>query len=425
MSAFSLPDACAQTTTPAAEGLKSSDAKIRAKTARELGQSGDNSVIPSLVSALKDPEPKVRREVVVALATLRQPAALDALTTVMKDTDAETRGLAVEGIVGYYTGETPSTGFAAFMKKNWERAMSHFIPDTTQVDPGIALDPKAVEALREGLADMSSGRVARESARGLGVLHARAAVPDLVKAAHLTDVDLSREALSALGKIGDTSAGPQLLDLLNSSDKDVRLDAAVTVGILRTHEALAKLQSMFDSASDSRTREKSLEGLAYLGEPVSVPTFLKALWSSDKSLRISSAEGLARAGDPKAIPDLLKAAGSESDAEARLAMGFALTALGRNDYLAEMVDELGSRMNGDVAKSYFVELARKPGFLAQLYPYLDHRSSTVRMKLCDVLMASGDATSIPLLERLSRDSNGDVASEALRALRAIRARSAT
>ena len=71
MSAFSLPDACAQTTTPAAEGLKSSDAKIRAKTARELGQSGDNSVIPSLVSALKDPEPKVRREVVVALATLQ------------------------------------------------------------------------------------------------------------------------------------------------------------------------------------------------------------------------------------------------------------------------------------------------------------------------------------------------------------------
>jgi HEAT repeat protein len=414
----------AQNAPPATEGLKSTDAKTRAKTARDLGQSGDSSAIPALIEGLKDPDTKVRREVVVALATLRQPAALDALTTMMKDPDDDVRGLAIEGMVGYYTGQTPSTGFGAFMKKNWERAKSRFTPDTTEVDPGIALDPKVVDAIRSGLADPNSARVAKESARGLGVLRAKAAVPDLVKAAHSTDVDLSREAISALGKIGDLSAGPQLVDLLNSSDKDVRLDAAVTVGILRTHDALPKLQSLFDGAADGRTREKSLEGLAYLGDAASVPTFLKALWSNDKSLRISSAEGLARAGDAKALSDLLKAAGSEGDAEARLAMEFALTALGRNDYFAQLVDALGSRTNGDVAKSYFVELARKPGFLAELYPYLDHRSAEVRMKLCEVLMISGDQTSIPPLERLSHDSNNDVASEALRALRAIRARSA-
>ena len=105
-------------------------------------------------------------------------------------------------------------------------------------------------------------------------------------------------------------------------------------------------------------------------------------------------------------------------------MEFALTALSRNDYLAEMVDELGSRSEGDAAQSYFVELARRPGFLAVLYPYLDHHDPAVRKRLCDVLMFSGDSSSLAPLERLSRDSNNDVASEALRALRAIRARSA-
>jgi HEAT repeat protein len=424
LSAFDAPRVVAQTSTLPTEGLKSTDAKIRAKTARELGQSGDSSVIPALVDALKDPDPKVRSEVVVALATLRQPPALDALTTVMKDPDVDVRGLAIEGMVGYYTGETPSTGFAGFMKKYWERAKSRFSPDTTQVDPGIALDPKVVNALREGLADTASARIERESARGLGVLHAKAAVPDLVKAAHSGDVDLSRESLSALAKIGDTSAGPELVDLLDSADNGVRLDDAVTLGILRTHDALPKLQSLYASGSDHKTMEKALEGLAYLGDPVSVPLFLKALWSTDKSLRISAAEGLARAGNAEALPDLLKAAGSERDAEARLAMEFALTALGRNDYLAEMVDELGSNLQGDVAQSYFVELTRRPGFLAVLYPYLDHHNPAVRKRLCDVLMYSGDSSSLAPLERLSRDSNNDVAGEALRALRAIRARSA-
>src|SRR5437867_12394346 len=424
LSTYDAPLVVAQTSTLPTEGLKSTDAKIRAKTARELGQSGDSSVVPALVDALKDPDTKVRGEVVVALATLRQPPALEALTTVMKDPDADVRGLAIEGMVGYYTGEAPSTGFSGFMKKNLEWAKSRFSPDTTHVDPGITLDPKVVDALREGLADNASARIERELARGLGVLHAKAAVPDLVKAAHSGDVDLSRESLGALAKIGDTSAGPELVDLLDSPDKGVRLDDAVTLGILRTQGALPKLQSLYASASDRKTMEKALEGLAYLGDPVSVPLFLKALWSDDRSLRISAAEGLARAGNTGALPDLLKAAASERDAEARLAMEFALTALSRNDYLAEMVDELGSRSEGDAAQSYFVELARRPGFLAVLYPYLDHHDPAVRKRLCDVLMFSGDSSSLAPLERLSRDSNNDVVSEALRALRAIRARSA-
>jgi len=44
------------------------------------------------------------------------------------------------------------------------------------------------------------------------------------------------------------------------------------------------------------------------------------------------------------------------------------------------------------------------------------------MKLCAVLMFSGDQTSLGQLDRLSHDPNGDVAAEALQAKRGIRAR---
>jgi HEAT repeat protein len=244
----------------------------------------------------------------------------------------------------------------------------------------------------------------------------------LVKAAHSADQDLARESLNSLAKIKDRSAGPALLDLLNSPDKDVRRDASVTVGILRTRDAVPKLQAIFESDSDQKDKEKALEGLAYLGDPVSVPSFIRALWREDKSLRISAAEGLARASDPKTLPELQKALGVEKDKKARLADEFALAALGKDDYLAAIVHELASKLYGDIARAYLVELARDEKFLPKLYPFLSEQDPTVRKKLCTVLMYSGNQSTLEHLERLSHDPNGEVAAAALRAAQAIRVR---
>ncbi|HET7841207.1 MAG TPA: HEAT repeat domain-containing protein, partial [Terriglobia bacterium] len=172
---------------------------------------------------------------------------------------------------------------------------------------------------------------------------------------------------------------------------------------------------------DPKTREKALEGLSYLGSPLSVPIFTQALWSANKPYRPLGAEGLARAGDAKALPDLLKAVQSEKDADARLAIEFAITALGRDDFLNTLIGELASS-RGDSAQSYLTELSRKPDFLSKLYPYLDNQDPVIRRGLCAVLMESGDASSEAPLERLSRDPNSDVAAEAMRALRGVRAR---
>jgi HEAT repeat protein len=233
---------------------------------------------------------------------------------------------------------------------------------------------------------------------------------------------LSLEALNALAKIKDRSAGSQLVDLLDSPDKEIKQQASITIGILRTDQAAPKLQSLYENDRDPKTEEKALEGLAYLGLKTSVPVFTKALESVDKLIRTSAAEGLARAGDPKALPDLEKAYGVEKDADVKLALEFAMSALGKFDYLSDLVNELSSRTHADVAQPYLIELARTPGFLPKLYPYLQSPNATVRKRLCTVLMFGGDQTSLSQLDRLSHDPDSDVAAQAVQAKSGLRAR---
>jgi len=420
--ATASPAASASTTQAGNSGdLKNPDPKIRAKAAREIGEAGDPSAVPALIAALSDSSTKVRQQVVVALASIRVAASLQGLIQATSDNDSEVRWLAVKGIEGYYTGETPKTGFFGYMERQYRSAKRKFEGGTVRISPGTTVDPQAVSALERVMMDSQYSRPSQEATRALGILLARQAVPDLVITAHSPSEDLAREALNSLAKIQDTSAGPKLVDLLSSKNRNVRQDAAVTVGILRTREAVPKLQALYENDSNRQTRRKALQGLAYIGDPVSVPIFLKALYNSDASVRGYAAQGLARAKDEKTLPDLLRAAPAEKNADARLAMEFAITSLGRNDYLNSMITALGSG-EADTAQAYLTELARNTGFLSQLYPYLNSREADVRRGLCNVLMYAGDGSSIHPLEQLSHDSNSDVAAAALRALSAVRSR---
>jgi HEAT repeat protein len=395
---------------------------VRAKAAQDLGKQGDLSTIPALADALSDPSAKVRREVVLALVQFHQSSVLPPLEKAAQDTDDGVRIAAVQCLVGYYSGVIPTSGFSGFMKKNWQRAAGHFQPDDTRIDPGISVDPTVVTTLIATMKDTRSNDASREAAKGLGILGATSASPDLVAAAHSSDTDLAREALNSLDKIKDLPSGPKLTDLLDSPNKDVKRDACVTVGILRTREALPKLQSIFQTDSDQKDQESAIQGLAYLGDSVSVPIFTKALWNDDKTIRQSAGEGLARAADPQSKAELEKAVSVEKDASAKLAMEFALAALGKDDAVNDVVSDLSSKIRGDVARVYLTELARKPAFLSKLYPYLQSPDNTIRKRLCEVLMYSGDQGSLAQLDRLEHDPDGGVAAAAIRAKRAIRAR---
>ncbi|MGH9355374.1 MAG: HEAT repeat domain-containing protein [Terriglobia bacterium] len=413
-----------QAANPLAELLKSSNEKIRAKAAQDLGQSGDSSVVPALTAALTDPSTKVREQVIVALDRLHTVPALHGLLTATKDSDADVRAFAVRTVIGWYTGVIPEPGFTGMVKKNYRNAKEAIQGTSTAVGPGTRVDSQVTAALVAAMEDSQSMPAAREAAQGLGTLFARSAVPALVKAAHSPDADLATNALNALSRIKDVSAGPELVDLLDSLSREVRQTACVTVGVLRTRGAVPKLQQIYQDDPDKDNRESALNGLAFIGDPASYATFIQALSSNDKHNRAYAAEGLARARVAKAASALDKRMEIEKDGDVKLAIQFAQNSLGESQHLQDLVDALGSRTRGAVAQSYLIELARRKNILSALYAYLHSGNAAIRRRLCTVLMYSGDGSSLSYLQPLTRDHNSDVAAEAVRAERAIRARTA-
>ncbi|MDE3180864.1 MAG: HEAT repeat domain-containing protein [Acidobacteriota bacterium] len=421
---FSMPgvSAAPQNSNPLVGALKSSSAKIRAKTVRAIGNSGDVSAVPDLIKELNDPSTQVRKEVIVALAKLHSNAALGGLVTATRDTDPDVRTLAVHAVVGWYTGNIPSLGFRGMVKKSYGSAKGWFQTDTKRINPGTPLDPRAVSALIGAMNDSRSIQAARDAASGLGILMARSAVPDLIKAAHSPDADLASNALDSLGKIKDVSAGPQLVGLLDSPSKEVRQSACITTGILRTRSAVPKLLQIYQTDTDSNTRKAALDGLAFIGDPSSNNVFLQALSSKDSDERTYAAEGIARSADSSASGALANRMAVEKNKGVKLAILFAQTSIGQTQHLRDLVDAMTSRTRGDVAQSYLVELTRRKTLLHSIYPYLNDSNATIRRRVANVLMYSGDASSLAPLAPLEHDRNSDVAAAALRASQAIRSR---
>ena len=400
--------------------------KVRQEAVKRIGKKGDQSTIPLLAKALFDPSAKVRRKVIFALDQLRYPEILGPLHLATQDLTPEVARLAVLALVNYSTGRrdlsTDSSDMIGGLKALGSKVKRGFAPDDMRIDFDVRVDPLTIRALENVLKRKPTWEAQRAAAWGLGVLLARTAIPTLVDIAHSQDPDLAREAMNSLTKILDPSAGPALVDLLDSPNEDVRKDAAITVGILRTKEAVKPLADLYKRESNSKVRAKALEGLAFIGSEISAPLFKEALRNRNDSLRITAAEGFARITNPKYANEVRLAESTENDGKVRLAMAFALAAMGDSSYVPDLVQQLGSAFRRNIASAYLIELSRSSDSRFQLYQHLDHHAPDVRKSLCKILMYHGDSDTIKALDYLTRDENKGVAIEAIRATRVIRAR---
>ena len=402
--------------------IKNSDEKLRQEAAERLGKTGGRSAVPVLAAALRDPSEKVRRKVIIALDRLRYPETLEPLRQATQDPTPELARLAILALVNHSTGRELSLGVTGRLKTLGSKVKRGFEPDDTRIDSDVRVDPLTIKALENVLKRKRAWEAERAAAWSLGVLLARAAIPTLVDTAHSPDPDLAREAMNSLTKILDPSAGPPLVDLLDSPYEDVRKDAAVTVGVLRTQEAVKPLGDLYRRERSRKVRAKALEGLAFIGDESSATIFEEALGSRNDAFRIAAAEGFARVGDAQYADRLLHAVANEKDGKARLAMAFALAAMGDSDYVLDLVQQLGSAFRRNIARAYLIELSRDADARFQIYRHLNYHAPDVRKNLCQILMYHGDSDTIKALEYLTRDENNNVAIEALRATRVIRAR---
>ncbi|MBI3694711.1 MAG: HEAT repeat domain-containing protein [Acidobacteria bacterium] len=407
----------------AKEDLRSDSPKRRAQAAEELGKSKDTQNLPLLRGLLKDPEREVRAEAVAAMVSIGAQQSLEPLMEAARDSEPSIQILAVDGLVNFYYPGYVQTGWTAALKKFGTSIKGRFTEtNTLVVDPYVTVAPEVIQALGRVATGGTSMDSRALAARALGILRARTAVPQLIETLRSKDSEVILESLRALEKIGDQAAGPQFQFLLRDLSEPVQIAAVDATGQLQNREALPVLRDLLKTSRKPNVRRAALVALAKMPEPASRDAFAGYLSDRDKYLRAAAAEGLGRSGNTADAERLKRAFSGEKSESPRLSMAFALCLLDDLSYLPYLLDALNSTFHRGEARPFLIELARRPQARSQLYPHLKNGSNDQKKNLAQVMAVSGTAESLPYLEELSHDPNPEVAQEAIRAAKALKAR---
>jgi len=400
---------------------------IRPKDVREIGKPG-SSAIPRLQELLKNPGRDVRLEVVKQLTEIGTQRSLDPLIQATSDNDPEVQMRATDGLVNFYMPGYVQSGIGGSLRRVGTSIKGKFTDVNDQVvEPYVVVRPEVITALGALARGGGSMEVRANAARAIGILRGRAAIPDLVEAAHSKNSDVIYESLVALQKIRDESAGPRITFLLHDLDGKVQIAAVETTGLLRNTAAVPELADVFNRARDIKVKRATLTALAMLPAESSRSLYQQYLRDKDERLRAAAAEGFARLRNPADLPMLEKAWQDETKTPPRLSLAFAQVMLGKLD-LSEfspfryLINMLNSASYKGEAFPFLVELARDPKVRQALYQPLASGPKDEKIGLAGVLARSGDSASIAELQKLTNDPDPEVAKEAVRAVRTLQSR---
>lgn len=195
----------------------------RSGAARVLGQSGDRSAIPGILSLLDDDSVTVRRAAVASLIGVGNE--LDAgrlLVVAREDPDPLVRDASLITLRELVPGTAEL--FDAAMEVLDDEAADVRVRATRIV--GEFLDGRAIEPLLALLSDPSwSVRIAAESAL---CSQGRQIVPHLIEILRTGSLIARRRAYSALGRIGDPSAAEAVEHLVGREEDPVSIQLART-----------------------------------------------------------------------------------------------------------------------------------------------------------------------------------------------------
>jgi HEAT repeat protein len=267
---------------------------MRRDAAEYLGYRGDRQATPYLIRALRDPEPQVCLEVVLALGRLRALQAVDHLLRLFPNvsyTNAVAYALAnigdqrvVEPLIAALQADLPVMRLSAaeaLGKLGDIRAFEPLVATLQDADLyvrhyavdalGALADRRAVEPLLATLSDPEP-LVRRCAIEALERLGDRRAVAPLIHVVISEEGDIRCFTIIALGTLGDTRAVEPLLDIVNGNDNrhGVRYFAAIALGKLGDNRAFEPLlAALQDQVVEMRIA--AAEGLGYLGNDRALP----------------------------------------------------------------------------------------------------------------------------------------------------------
>jgi HEAT repeat protein len=397
------------------------------KDVRAVAKQGPNA-IPTVAQYLNSASVDTRVEAVKQLIGLGGKEIIDPLIRATHDADAEVQIRATDGLVNFYLPGYIRQGLGSSVVRAGASIKAKFSDTNDQtIDTFVIVRPDVVVALGQLARGGSSLDSRANACRAIGILRGQSAVPDLIEALHTKDNRVMYESLIALQKIRDPEAGPRVAYLVRDLDDKVQGAAIETVGLLRAKDALPALRDIVKSPRNAKAERSALNAIALMPAPQDRPLFQQYLGSKDEKLRASAAEGLGRIGDAGDRPTLEKTWAGEDKMLPRLASAFGLVLdgdldLGEDSPLRYLINTLNSSAFKDVAVAYLTEAARQPVVCHALYKPLEQGSRDEKIQLARILSYSGDESSIPYLEKVSRDQDSEAAQEGLRALRSLRAR---
>jgi HEAT repeat protein len=397
------------------------------KDVRNTAKLGSRA-IPQLAQYLTNSDVNVRVEAVKALTEIGGSASLDPLIKATHDNDPEVQIRATDGLVNFYLPGYVRTGLSSRFSRVRASIESHFTDTNDQViDSYIRVRPEVITALGQLVRGGTSIDSRANAARALGILRGQAAVDDLVNALRSKDSGLMYESLTALEKIRDAEAGPRIQFVLRDLDERVQLAAIQATGVLMNRQAIPDLMRIFNDARSAKVKRAAFSALSMMPSNQSRPLFVQYLRDKDARIRGAAAEGIGRLRNP-ADSGLIDAVyKDEEKTSPRLSQAFALvldgqTQLSEFSPLQYLINTLNSSSYAGEAFPLMVEAARSGEVRTLLYKPMETGTRDEKIYLARVLAVSGDAESIPHLEKVSRDADGQVAGEGLKALRQLRAK---
>ena len=409
--------------------LKHPEVKRRSVAANALGDHSIRQAVPALIELTKDPDDTARYEATRALVRINDTRALPAFVRLTHDGRRVVQKKAIEGIITIYVVE--EGGLVAGI-----RSVAEFVNPLSDdynplmVEPYVPVSQEAIDALSDLLTFSDTG-TRKDGAVALGILRAHSALPAIQETLETESNDgVKVELVRAIYKIGDPEAGTALIPLIRDPDKKVHDEAIFALGRLRVAEAVPQLKELHNVGVEERRKifgivpvsksddlqKKVLEALAYIGESSCRDIFLRALEDEREEFRQYGAEGLGRMADSSVTMDVAKKYLREDSGNVRLAMGFALFRMGREEHLVELVDKVGD----DQAYFYLLEL--EPAEVAKLYPYLGSEKSSIQTRLLDVIGMRGDMSALSIVQPMVESRDADVVSAANLAIRRLRGR---
>lgn len=396
--------------------LKNPDPVRRQSAAQALGIARHVPATPHLVAMVNDPVPVVRREVELSLERMDDVQAMPGFVAFASDSENDIRARAVACLVDMHLPR--ATGVSAALTKIVDLITAGSDQESALVvEPDVPVDALVVTTLQARVGD-SERRIRKTAIRGLGILRAKAAIPDLLQVVREDrDDGLRFEAVRSIRKIGDASIAESLVALLNVNNDTVRNELIVTLGSMRHRGAVAELTRIVEQAKKVDTAcLLALSALADIADPASRGLFERLQADKNEMLRLFANEGIARTADARAKTDISAARLVEKSPLVRTAQAFALLRAGEREYLDELVRSLDRPATRDLAKEYLLETrpADRPALFAPR-----QANATTRAELADVLGLMGDPDALPVLQELAHDSHGEVARAAERAVRRL------